>query len=482
MINPAKQELSEGIRLHLEGNLPEALACYSRALNCSPDNPEILLPIGAVLHDLDRYDEALAVYQRIMDLLPASAALYHNRGNTLLALDRFEEAIDSYARALALTPEDAEALVTMGTAFEQLGQYDAAMKCYEEALRRVPACAEAHWNLALALLRRGEYLRGWEEFGWRWQKKGYPTRWREFPAQLWDGRPLHGRIILIHAEQAFGDTIQFARYLPLVASQGGKVVVECPQPLVPLLETIPDVYHAVPAGMTLPHFDIHLPLMSLPQLFGTTLETIPDQMPYLYPPQERLHRWQSLIGSKQRFRVGLVWAGRQKPDPHRTCRLSDLAPLANIRDAVFYSLQVGEGAEQAADPPAGMNVVDLTGNIVDFADTAALIAQLDIVVSIDSAVAHLAGAMGKQTYLLLPFAPDWRWMLERKDSPWYPSMHIFRQCSFGCWSEPVENLATALSALCPPDPDIDYRNSPHGSGESADPLSHLASGADNKTR
>lgn len=443
----ANQELSEGIRLHREGNLREALACYLRARDLSPDDPNILLPMGAALHDLDRYGEALDTYRRIMELAPAWAALYHNLGNTLLALDRFGDAIDSYARALALRPEDAEALVTMGTAFEQLGQYDSAMKCYEEALRRSPDCAEAHWNLALALLRKGEYLRGWEEFGWRWQKKGYTSRWREFPAQLWDGRPLNGCTILIHAEQAFGDTIQFARYLPLVALRGGKVVVECPAPLERLLKTIEGVNQVVPAGTTLPPTDFHLPLMSLPQLFSTTLETIPDQVPYLLPPREQLGRWQALTGSDQRLRIGLAWAGRKRPDPHRTCRLSDLAPLADIGEAVFYSLQVGEGTEQTANPPAGLNLVDLTGSIVDFSDSAALISHLHVIVTIDSAVAHLAGALGKPTFLLLPFASDWRWMLERNDSPWYPTMCIFRQHSSGCWSEPIKQLAATLSTL-----------------------------------
>lgn len=443
----AKQELSRGIRFHRDGNLQEALACYLRALTLSPDNPEILLPMGAALHDLDRYGEALDTYRRIMELAPAWAALYHNLGNTLLALDRFGDAIDSYARALALRPEDAEALVTMGTAFEQLGQYDSAMKCYEEALRRSPDCAEAHWNLALALLRKGEYLRGWEEFGWRWQKKGYTSRWREFPAQLWDGRPLNGCTILIHAEQAFGDTIQFARYLPLVALRGGEVVVECPGPLKPLLETIESITRVVPAGSPLPHADFHLPLMSLPQLFATTLETIPDHIPYLFPTQERLRRWQGLTQSDRRTKIGLVWAGRRKPDPHRSCRLSDLAPLANSANASFYSLQIGEGADQAATPPAGMDLIDLCGHISDFADTAALIFQLDLVISIDTAVAHLAAAMGKRTFILLPFAPDWRWMLGRSDSPWYPTMRIFRQLTAGSWIEPVIILTQVVSSM-----------------------------------
>lgn len=447
MTNPAtsaKQELSEGIRFHWEGNLREALACYARALGLSPDDPDILLPMGAALHDLDRHDEALAAYRRIIERAPASAALYHNRGNTLLALDRFEEAIDSYARALALMPEDTEALVTMGTAFEQLGDYAAAMKCYDEAIKRGPDCAEAHWNRALALLRQGDYLQGWEEFDWRWQKKGYTTRWRELQATLWDGRPLNGRTILIHAEQAFGDTIQFARYLPLVARRGGKILVECPGPLVTLLETIEGVTLVVPAGMPVPRADFHLPLMSLPQLFATTLESIPNQIPYLFPPKERPQRWKDLIGQESRLKIGLVWAGRKKPDPHRTCRLSDLAPLAHVPEAIFYSLQIGEGADQAANPPAGMDLIDLTGEISNFADTAALIAQLDLVISIDTAVAHLAGALGKRTLLLLPFAADWRWMLERSDSPWYPDMRLFRQKQPGVWSTVVDEVRRVL--------------------------------------
>lgn len=443
----ATRELYEGIRSHQEGKPAEALLRYDKALSLSPGNPDILLPMGAALHDLERYDEALDAYQQILERSPAPAALYHNRGNTLLALDRYDEAIDSYARALALMPEDAEALVTMGTAFEQLGQYDAAVKCYEEALRRVPDCAEAHWNLALALLRKGEYLCGWEEFGWRWQKKGYTSRWRELPAPLWDGRALHGRTILIHAEQAFGDTIQFARYLPLVARRGGDVVVECPGPLVPLLETIEGATRVVPAGSPLPRVDCHLPLMSLPHLFATTLENIPDQTPYLLPPQERLQRWTALIGPEPRLKIGLVWAGRKRPDPHRSCRLSDLAPLANIPGAVFYSLQIGEGTDQTGNPPAGMELIDLTGHIYDFADTAAFISHLDMVISIDTAVAHLAGALGKRTFLLLPFAPDWRWMLERDDSPWYPAMRLFRQRQPGIWGPAVDEVRQALETL-----------------------------------
>lgn len=447
MTNPAtsaKQELSEGIRFHREGNLREALGCYARALSLSPDDPDILLPMGAVLHDLDRHDEALAAYRRIMERAPASAALYHNRGNTLLALDRFEEAIDSYARALALMPEDTEALVTMGTAFEQLGDYAAAMKCYDEAIKRGPDCAEAHWNRALALLRLGEYLRGWEEFGWRWQKKGYTTRWRDLPAPLWDGRGLAGRSILIHAEQAFGDTIQFARYLPMVAERGGRVILECPAALSPLLESVEGVYRVIPTGTPLPGFDCHVPLMSLPLLFGTILETIPARVPYLSVPEGRLSRWQAFLGEGTGTRIGLVWAGRRKPDPHRSCRLRELSPLAAIEGITFYSLQIGEGAEQVTAPSPGMELVDLTGRIADFADTAALIAQLDLVISIDTAVAHLAGAMGKPTFLLLPFAPDWRWMLERSDSPWYPTMRLFRQGQAGIWKGVVDEVRQAL--------------------------------------
>ncbi len=441
--SPANEILSRGICLHQQGKPEEALACYLQVLDQDPAI-DIYLNIGAALHDLGQFADALAAYQRALERDPASGKVYHNRGNTLLELDRYEEAIASYARAVQFMPDNVEALVTMGTAMEKLGNYTEAFDCYEVALARNPECAEAHWNLALLMLLQGRFEEGWREFEWRWRKKGYTSLSRSFDTPPWTGEPLNSKTILIHAEQAFGDTIQFARYLPMVADRGGKVILECPAQLARLLETVEGVCQVVPAGSSLPRFNYHAPLMSLPLIFGTTPGTIPTNVPYLSAPAECTIHWQGLLENDPHIKIGIVWAGRRKPDPHRSCQLKELAPLAAIKEATFYTLQIGEGAEQAASPPPGMELVDLTGQITDFADTAALIVQLDMVVSIDTAVAHLAGALGKPTFLLLPFAPDWRWMLDRKDSPWYPTMRIFRQDRRNSWREAVGLLKEEL--------------------------------------
>ena len=438
---------ARGVGLHRTGQVSAALDDYLRALANQPDHPEILLAIAAVLHDLERYVDALTVYRRLQAMGVDCRRLHHNLGNTLLALDHYQEAIESYGRAIVLDPDDVEAMVTMGTAIEQLGKYRQALLCYEEALRRRPDSAEAHWNLALGLLRFGEYERGWEEFAWRWRKKGYTTELRQFAAPIWQGEPLTGKRILVHAEQALGDTLQFARYLQMVASSGGELYFECPAPLVPLLATLPFVRQVFAAGERLPVVDFQLPLLSLPGLFRTTLDTIPAKFPYLTPPRERVSRWQEELGpAGNSRRIGLVWAGRRRPDPHRSCSLAELAPLARLTGVSYYSLQVGAGAEQAATPPSGMELIDLTGKIADFADTAALVAGLDLVITIDTSVAHLAGGMGKPTFLLLPAAADWRWKLDRKDSPWYPSMVLFRQRILGDWSLPVSEVAAELES------------------------------------
>ncbi len=437
----------EGFELHRQGHPWEALNCYLRALRIDPDSPDILLAVGVALHDLEQYVDAVTVYHRLRDGGFATNALWHNLGNTLLALDRYQEAIDSYAYAVALRADDVEALVTTGTALEQMGDYRQALHYYEEALRRNPDCAEAHWNLALGLLRQGEYESGWREFAWRWQKSGHPSRFRNFTIPLWRGESLQNKSILVYAEQAFGDSLQFARYLPLVAELGAVVTFECPAPLVPLIAATKGVHQAIPVGTPLPTTDYFVPLLDLPEIFKTTIRNIPMEVPYISPPLERIQRWQLSVHTSAAVRIGLVWAGRRRPDPHRSCSLAALAPLASLTGIEWYSLQIGEGAEQLATPPYGMHIVDLTAGINDFADTAALIFCLDLVVSIDTSVAHLAGAMGKSVFLLLPFASDWRWMLQRSDSPWYPSMRVFRQDVSGCWAKPVEYVTEAIQTL-----------------------------------
>lgn len=431
-------------KFQAEGRLTDAIFLYRQALTFTAPTSSILLNLGSALHDTGLYNEALVVYDQAIAINGNNGKIWHNRGNTLLELDCYEEAIDSYEYALSLMNDDVGALVTIGTALERLGRYDQALIRYQEALALDPACAEAHWNLALAYLRQGNYKEGWREFEWRWQKRGYTTTTRSFSQPVWEGGALDGKTILIHAEQAFGDTLQFVRYLPYVAQRGGKILFECPAPLVSLLIKMPAVHTVIAAGQPLPCFDCHLPLLSLPLLFDTVLDTIPRAVPYLKPPGECLEQWQKRTPHDQSLKVGLVWAGRKYPDRHRSCRLSDFAPLADLPGITFYSLQIGEEAEQATTPPEGMELIDLTGNIQDFADTAAFVAQLDLVISIDTAMAHLAGCLGKPIFLLASFAPDWRWGLSGSDSPWYPTMSIFRQKKLGDWSGVMNNLRQAL--------------------------------------
>lgn len=424
--------------------MTDVLERYLRQIESAPRDPDGYLQLGDRLHAMERFEEAVSVYDRLLRVLPECGPAWHNRGNALMEMCRWEEAIASYRAALRFMPSFAEAYVTIATALQALGKpYEAMASCHR-ALAIDPNCAEAHWNLALALLQTGEYRQGWEEFRWRWKKRGYTSTLRTFPQPEWDGAPFPGKKILIYCEQAFGDSIQFARFLPLVAQRGGKVIVECPSPLRTIMESVKGVAGVVSPGDNPPPFDLHLPLMTLPRIFDTQLASIPKETPYILPSLERLAKWSSRFLDTRSFRVGIVWAGRKKPDPNRTCPFSNLLPLADISGVSFYSLQMRcamWGMERAEE---GIGLIDFTSDIDDFADTAALIANLDLVISIDTAVAHLSGALGKETWVLLPKAADWRWMLERDDSPWYPTMRLFRQRSPGDWQGIVKRVGAAL--------------------------------------
>jgi len=422
------------------------LATYSRAISREPENVDAYLRLGNTLHEKERYGDAVAIYDRALALRLDSGALHHNRGNTLLELGRWEEAIASYREALRHMPSFAEGYVTIATALQSLRKpYEAMASCYR-ALAIDAECAEAHWNLALALLQVGEFGQGWQEFEWRWKKRGFTSKLQSFQQPLWDGSPLADRTILIHAEQGFGDTFQFARYLPLLAGQGATVIVECPASQKTVLAAVPGVSSCVATGESLPDFDVHLPIMSLPRIFQTSLDTIPLDFPYILPSLETLSSWVEKFTCNDRLRVGLVWAGRKKPDPNRTCPLENLVPLTEIPGVIFYSLQLENEMSGSVESGKSLGLVDYTAEIRDFSDTAALIANLDLVIAIDTGVAHLSGAFGKETWVLLPFVADWRWMLDRDDSPWYPCMQLFRQTRAGVWQGVIGSLKEALAA------------------------------------
>ncbi|MEA5114684.1 MAG: tetratricopeptide repeat-containing glycosyltransferase family protein [Geobacteraceae bacterium] len=412
-----------------------------------PSEVEAFLKLGAALHAEERYEEAVAVYRHAIGLKPDFGVAYHNMGNSLMELGRWEEAIASYRNGIRLIPSFSEGYVTIATALQALHKpYEAMASCHR-ALAMDPACAEAHWNLALALLQAGEFREGWKEFEWRWQKRGFTSKARDFDQPLWDGSPLQDRTILIHSEQGFGDTFQFVRYIPLVSARGGTVVLECPLAQKTLLAGVPGVSEVVARGEKLPAFDVHLPIMSLPLVCNTRMDNIPLQIPYIFPQVDSIAAWADKFEDNRKFRVGLVWAGRKKPDPNRTCPLHMFSPLAGIPGTRFYSLQMRNEMSSSDGMPGKLELADYTPGIRDFSDTAALIAHLDLVISIDTGVAHLAGAMGKETWVLLPFAADWRWMLDRDDSPWYPTMRLFRQDRPGDWRGPVESVRRELSRV-----------------------------------
>ncbi len=429
------------------GNAAGALVCFEAARDIDPSNVTLLLHAGAALHDLKRYDEAVTSYRKAIEIAPGVGEIHNNLGNSLMALGRFAEAADSFTRASAFLTSSPVPLTARATALQALGEVAEAETDCRKALLIDPFFAAAHWNLALNLLLLGRYAEGWQEYEWRWRKPDFTSPCRHTDVPLWDGSPLHGSTILLHAEQGFGDAIQFVRYAPLVAQRGGSVVIECHPQLVQLMQAVRGVQGVFPFGAPLPPFSCQAPLLSLPAIFGTILQSVPSRCPYIAIRDEYRKKWAALISTSASLRVGLVWSGKSYPDPLRSCRLAELAPLALPHNVTFYSLQLGAGSEQAISPPSGMALIDLTDQIHDFADTAALIEQLDLVISIDTAVAHLAGALGKPVLLMLPFAPDWRWLLERSDSPWYPTMQIFRQKQPGDWSAAIINVQAAVETF-----------------------------------
>lgn len=421
------------------------MVCFEQVTKITSSNPVVFLYAGTALHNLERYEEAIAGYQAAIRIAPHMGEVHNNLGNSLMALCRFGEAIKSFTQAVLLLPSSPVPLTARATALQSLGFITEAEADCRKAITIAPNFAQAHWNLALNLLLQGHYSEGWREYEWRWRKADFTSPHRHVDIPQWDGTPLHNRTILLHAEQGFGDAIQFVRYAPLVAQRGGSVILECHQQLVSLFQEAEGVQAVIPFGAPLPKCSYQLPLLSLPHIFNTTLENIPSEVPYLSPTAAYREKWISLMQNHSAaLRIGLVWAGKSYPDPLRSCRLSDFANLATECNATFFSLQTGAGSEQSKIPPIGMQLIDLTHQIHDFSDTAALIEQLDLVISIDTAVAHLAGAIGKPVCLLLPFAPDWRWLLKRNDSPWYPSMHLFRQSQPFEWGQTTEELKTFI--------------------------------------
>jgi len=429
------------------GRLDEAIEAYQRALTLQRDFAAAHVNLGTVWAMRHQWDQAIAAYRAALALQPNVVEIHYNLATALHCDGQRQEATAVCQRALALRPQDAGGWCQLGNLYAEQGRTQDALDTFERALTLQGDSALAHMNLGSVLLRRGDFARGWPEFEWRLRLPHLHLA-RNFPQPQWKGEPLHGQTILLHAEGGFGDAIQFARFVPDVAKRGGTVLLECQPTLVSLLQQVPGISGVFGRGQALPPFDWQAPLVSLPLALGTTLETIPAQVPYLSPPPQLIPRWKEKLAADASLKIGLVWAGSD--DAFRSNRLGVFAPLAAVArhgGVRFFSLQKGAAAEQALRPPPGLALFDWTEQLHDWADTAALIHHLDLVIAVDTAPVHLAGAMAKNVWVLLPTFADFRWLLERSDSPWYPTMRLFRQVREGDWTEPIQQMVQALSAL-----------------------------------
>lgn len=442
----------------------EALSNFDKLLAAKPDFPEAWSNRSCALRDLGLPEEALISCDKALALRPNYAEAWSNRANALSDLNRPLDAQACYERALAASSTFADAWNNLGLTFVDMHRHADALTCYDRALALSPESAETHWNRALCLLQTGDLAAGFAEYEWRWQRKRIAPSRRSFDAPVWLGdAPLDGKTILLHAEQGLGDTLQFCRYAALVAKQGARVVLEVPPELTRLLTGLEGVAELVTAGEPLPAFDYHCPLLSLPLAMRTVVATIPADTPYLFADRQASAQWRARIETAvphEALKVGLVWAGGHRPhvpelrknDARRSLDIERLAPIIDVPGVQWFSLQKGDKAVQQLSAmrerhEAARRVIDWTGELNDFADTAALVDNLDLVISVDTSTAHLAGAMHRPVWILNRLDTCWRWMLEREDTPWYPSARLFRQPTLGDWDSVISDIKQALTAL-----------------------------------
>jgi len=439
-VNPNAPEYqnSLGTILRSVREFEPAMQAFTRALRLRPDYRDARNNLALALCDLKRFDDAETVLRDSLAEHPDDPILLTAMGHLYLLTDDTRRALACFGEALKVAPDHVDAFNNTGVALNRLGKVDAAKAAFERALLLDPSHVDAHYNHAQLLLLLGDYAQAWPHFEWRLKRRDYR---RKFHVPMWQGEPLDGRTILVWCEQGLGDAIHFIRYAPMIAARGGRVVVECAKPLIRLFDGTPGVA-AVFELRTAADYDLHIPVMSLPRLFETSLESIPARIPYVpVPPASRIE------APGARLKVGLVWAGNpdNARDRVRSRRLGEFAPLAALDDVAFFSLQVGAGADDP--PPPGLAVTSLMPTVKDFRDTAADMAGLDLVISVDSSSAHLAGAIGVPVWLLLDSVADWRWLREGDRTAWYPTMRLFR--SRQGWPALFAELAEALRDFNP---------------------------------
>jgi FkbM family methyltransferase len=428
------------------GKLKEARALFDRAFDKDPDNAELRNALGVVLWESGQREAAIACYRRSIARAPNSLHAPFNLANALMTIGRYEEAMTLYRRVLEIDPNYVGAYSGMGQTLTGMGRLDEAIAVIEKALSLDPDYLDAHLGMARASLLKGDLPRGWEEYEWRWKRADRPPRFLDRP--LWDGKAsLKGKTVLLQCEQGLGDSIQFVRYVPMLAEKGATILLETQPGLMRLFQCIDGVAKLIREGGKVPEFDYRIPLLTLPKLFGTALETIPAPKRYLEPPQ--MPELRLPPARNQALRVGIAWAGRpeHKNDHNRSVELIRFLEMTEIAGIEFFSLQKGRGEGDIAKLSCQSVLTDCSGDLFDMGDTAAMVDQLDLVITVDTSLAHLAGALGKPVWVLVPHAPDWRWLLGRDDTPWYPSMRLMRQPAPGEWDPVFARVRKELEAI-----------------------------------
>jgi tetratricopeptide (TPR) repeat protein len=439
-----------GVLLHWEGRIDEAIAIFRLGIERDPNHAGLHNNLGAAVQAQGKWEEAIRCYREAIRCHPDYALAYRNLGMALPRIGELDEAVTCLQQALRCSPDYTEAEALLASLYRDRGQRDEAAAALDKLLERHPECPEAHFIRGSLWLLAGEYERGWPEYEWRIRCKEFLAPPLRGPQPVWDGSPLEGRTLLLRAEQGFGDALQFIRYAPLVKQQrGGRIIVECQAPLVGLLRTCPGVDQVIARGDSLPPFDVHALLMSMPLQLGTTLANVPANVPYLAPDPARVKRWRDELNAFPGFKVGIVWQGNtmNAADRFRSAPLAHFAPLARVDGVRLIGLQVGTGRDQLAAVADRFDLIDLGGRFdpANFEDAAAVVKSLDLVITVCTGMAHLAGALAAPAWVALTYAADWRWLVDREDSPWYPTLRLFRQKRRGDWDDVFQCMAAELA-------------------------------------
>jgi len=438
-----------GVLASQSGRLDEGIACLARAVQLQPGQVDPHINLGIALKDYNRLNDARAILQRAINLDRNRPDAWYNLGLVFQRQGLLEDAAKSYRQAVEIQPDYGDAHTNLGTVLVLQKQFDAALAHFRQALAINPSSREFHMNLASLLLRQGDFAGGWDEFEWRW-KDGPPASAANVP--FWDGSDLRGKTIVLQAEQGLGDTLQFIRYAPLIKQRGAAVVLESQSALVPLLSIVP-LDQIIAKGTPWPASDYYAPLMSLPRIMQTRLDNIPASIPYISADPARVMKWRERLGGISGFKIAIGWQGNPAfpEDRERSIPLAEFAPLAELPGVKLVSLQKAAGTEQLTALGGKLGVLDLSAELDAqggaFMDSAAIMKNVDLVVTSDTAVAHLAGALGVPVWMALSFMPHWRWLVDRSDCPWYPTMRLFRQPQAGDWPAVFRQIAAALAQL-----------------------------------